>query len=641
MKIFISFFLLMVCFCMPGLSQNKLAILPEHPKAGDQITIIYNPEATGAAITDTATDVELIFTYSNFYELPSKIEMEKTGNKWKTSFILPRYGVYATFILQSGNVKDLPSPKQHYAICIYDSKGRRVKNSYLYESYSLTAQEGKSVGLAKKQANLLNEELRNYPDNYEAKLRLIVYQISQSDETEKLRSRKIAREIIAAKFNEKPGDMGHMNSTTMGYLIIGENSRLDSLREVVKKKYPKTEAGYELRIEDINSKFKGEDLEKALLTILKEENNKTKKYLKDAHALLFDYYASKGQTKAALTQLNKLGEDHSPYTPLTLKNQATTLYKNGIALDKAIYLAKRSLAMADTFPITLTRYFPETGYLPSFVSRTARSESIKKVTGNLQSLIALIKLKQGKQAEADVLLKKALVNSKDAETLANAGEFYQLDKSFEKAFIAYKTIAFDNPEDTLAFIKMKNNYVKWKKDDKGLDAEIKMIHAHWQEELKAILEKEMISKSAPEFLSNIIDLKGNPVSSELIRNKIVVVDFWATWCVPCMHEMPYLQLAYEKYSKDTNVIFMVINSGAKNELSDAQNWWGNKKFTFPVYFNTNKNIGEIFGFNLIPATYIIDAKNNIRFKTIGFEGPVIERKIPAAIELLREYQVKL
>ena len=621
---------------MPGFSQSKLAIVPEHPKAGDRITITYIPSAGGNSISDTSTSVEMVFTYSNFYELPSTIQMDKVDDKWQTSFVLPRYGVLATFYLRSGVQRDQPAAKKHYEIVVYDKNGNRVKNSYLYESYSLSAQEGKSEGLAKKQADLLNEELKFYPDNYEAKLRLLVYQISKADEAEKIVLRKKARDIIAAKFNEMPGDMGHMNRTTMGYLIIGENSRLDSLRNVVKEKYPNTEAGYELRIDDIKSGLKGLEMEKALLALLKEENNSNKEFLKEAHNELFAYYASKKQTEKALNHLQKLGKDKSPYAPETFKKQARILYDNGIALDKAIELARQSLAMADTFPITLTRYFPETGYLPAFVSRDARSKSIKEVTGNLQSLIALIKLKQGKTTEAKSLMESALNSSHDAETLANAGDYYQISGNFQNAFDAYRMIAFDNPDDTLAFGKMTNNYFKWKGNRVGLETEINKIKEHWQQEMSKELVKEIISVAAPEFLNNIVDLKGNPVSPMLIKNKIVVLDFWATWCIPCMHEMPYLQRAYEKYSRDTNVVFMVINSGAKNELSDAQGWWGNKKYSFPVYYNTDRSIGEKLGFNIIPATYIIDTKNNIRFKTIGFEGPVIERKIPAAIELLKK-----
>ena len=636
-KSFFGFFLVMV-FNTTGYGQNKLAISPEYPVPGDRITITYDPSATGATIADTVTGIQMAYTYSNFYELPWKMPLTKTGNLWQTSFVIPRYGVLATFYLQSGTQKDQPETGKHYAIKVYENNHQRVKSSYLYEGYSLSAQLGRSSDLAQKQTALFEEELKHYPDNYEAKLRLLVYQIARANETDKVTLRKKAEDIIAAKFHENPGNMGYMNRTTMGYLIIGENSRLDSLRKVVKKKYPETEGGYELRIDAIKGQSDSALMISELKALLKTENASNAVYLREAHDVLFKYYASQKQPGKALLHLQKLGNDQSPYKPESLKKQSETLYQNGIALDTALALAQQSLALADTFPISLIRYFPETGHLPAPVTREARQESIQNVTGNLKSLMALIKLKQGKKTEAAQLMATALNSAQDAETLANAGDYYHRAGSFQNAFNAYKMIAFDNPDDTTAFRKMKDNYVSWRKNDTGLDEEVGKLKDHWQQVMTEELEKEIISITAPEFLSNIVDLQGNPVPTDLFKNKIAILDFWATWCVPCMKEMPYLQRAYEQYKNDTNVVFMVINSGSKNELSDAQGWWGNKKFTFPVYYNTDKTIGEKLGFNIIPATYVIDTNNNIRFKTIGFEGPVIERKIPAAIELLKRQQ---
>ena len=375
-----------------------------------------------------------------------------------------------------------------------------------------------------------------------------------------------------------------------------------------------------------------------LLNLVKKENQQNRKYLISAHENLFKYYASKKQTEKALYHLQKIGRDSTPYQPLTLKNQAQVLFENGIALDKAFELAQRSLALADTFPIGIIRYFPETGFMPSYADRETRKKSTQKARGNLYSLMALIKQKQGEKTEAGKLMEKALAASQDEETLANAGNFYQENKDFENAFNSFKKIATDHPEDTGAIAKMKTNYVDWKGNENGLENELQQLKDHWMEEMKIELQKEIVKISLPAFLNNIVDLKGNPVPANMLKNKIVVLDFWATWCVPCMHEMPYLQKAYENYKSDSNVVFMVINSGAKNELSDAQGWWGNKKFSFPVYYNTDREIGDKLGFNLIPATFIIDSNNNIRFKTVGFEGPVIERKIPAAIELLKKEQ---
>jgi thiol-disulfide isomerase/thioredoxin len=618
-----------------GYGQKKLVITPDFPQAGQKITIQYNPGAPGATISDTVSHIEMIFTYSNFYEMPWKWPLSKVNGQWQTSFTLPRYGVRATFYLQSGDQKDQPAGNKHYEIVVYKKNGKKVKNSYLYEGYSLSAQSGKSAGIAERQAALYEEELKNYPDNYEAKLRLLAYKIAKADGKDKASFRRKAEDIIAAKFREKPGNMGYMNLTTMGYIIIGENSRLDSIRKVVKEKYPTSEAGYELIIGDLKDDPDTSKMVNGLLALLKKENSQNAAYLKDAHEILFEYYAGKKQTAKALYHLEKTGKNTTPYQPETLKKQAEVLYKNGIALSKSMELAKSSLALADTFPIGIIRYFPETGFMPSYADRKTRQESTQKAKGNLYSLMALIAMKQGLNSEAAQLMKKSLGFSKDAETLSNAGNYYQQKSDFQQAFNTYYSIAAGHPEDTIALAKMKTNYISWKKNESGLDEQLQQLKNHWKEEMKSELQKQMIHILSPDFLSNIIDLKGSPVSPSFFKNKIVVLDFWATWCIPCMHEMPYLQKVYENYKNDSNVVFMVINSGAKNTLDDAKGWWGNKKFSFPVYYNTDKDIGDKLGFNLIPATFIIDANNYIRFKTVGFEGPVIERKIPAAIEILQ------
>ena len=267
--------------------------------------------------------------------------------------------------------------------------------------------------------------------------------------------------------------------------------------------------------------------------------------------------------------------------------------------------------------------------------RKTRKESTQKAKGNLYSLMALIAMKQGNHSEAAQLVKKALSFAKDPETLSNAGDYYHHQKDFEQAFKSYYTISAGHAEDSAALTKMKMNYIAWKHNDSGLNVHLQKLKNQWNEEMKIELQKQILHVQSPDFINNIVDLEGKNVSQNMLKNKIVIIDFWATWCIPCMHEMPYLQKVYEKYKNDSNVIFMVINSGAKNTLDDAKGWWGNKKFSFPVYYNTDHDIGDKLGFNLIPATYIIDQHNYIRFKTAGFEGPVIERKIAASIELLQ------
>ena len=612
--------------------QGRVEITPEYPKPGDSLVVVYKSNVTGK---NNPTIPILEITYGNFYELPYKMDMQPFGSDWRVSFKLPSYAVFATFVINDSEEKIKPSDKRHYEIAVFDKDKKRVEKGYLYQGYSLAPQEGKSPDLKKHQAAFYEKELKLYPDSYEAKLNLLSYKISLAKEKDKEALYKQANDIIAAKFYTDPGKMAYTNLTTMGYLMMGEKTRLDSLREVIKEKYPTSEAGYELRISDLTSLKDTGKAVKSLEELLKNENEQNKKYLTNAHEFLFNYYAAKGNSRQALHHLSFLNKGFTPYTPAKLKSQAEILYSHSVALDTALVLSQRALNYVDTFPISLIRYFPETGYLPANVSREKRKESIKTVTGQLNSLMALILNKQGKSQEAKELMQVAVKGTNDNETLKNVGIFYNANQQFDLAFDAYRKVSFNDAGDTTSYQLMEENYKQWKGTMAGIEPYVQEIQGHWMDEMNKQLEKDLISLPLPDVLSNYVDLKGNPLSPSLIKNKIVIMDFWATWCVPCMHAMPYMEEAYQKYKDDPNVVFMIVNSGSQNELSDAQNWWGNEKYSFPVYYNKDRTIGEKLGFNIIPATFIIDQKGDIRFKTIGFEGKGLARKLIAQIEMLK------
>lgn len=625
-------------FLLAGINSiaQKLKITPEFPQRGQTLTIQYNPKAEGATIPDTASGISLVFTYSNLYELPWKMKLNKVGEIWETSFVLPRYAAYATFYVQSANAKDQPAADKHYAIAVFDANKQRVQNGYLYEGYSLASQTGKTPELERNKAALYEEELKNYPDNYEAKIRLLAYKRSVAPASEKQQFRKQAHEIIEAKFMEHPGNMGNINKATMAYLILGENFRVDSLYNIVKQKYPLTEAGTDLLISDISDEPDTLIRVNKLLKILENENAGNVSFYKDAHKALMEYYAGKGDVQRVLFHLQKAGADTTPYKPQTLKKQAEIFLNAGILLDSALRFANEALAMADEFPAGLIRYFPEWGFLPAHVEPDVKTKNTEKTKGNMLSIIGLISLKQGDVAKGNRSIEQALKTSEDVETLSNASKFYDAINAHEKSFYALKKIMFQKPEDTLTMDKMKTVYSKWNKNSAGLQVHIKELKDFWRSEMLARLQKEIIKVKAPEFASSFVHLNNKPIDPELIKNKIIILDFWATWCGPCMKAMPYMQKAYETFKDDKGVLFMIVNSGSNNTLQDAQGWWGNKTFTFPVFYNNDKRLGDKLGFNVIPATYIIDTHEDVRFKTLGFEGPVMQRKIETAIEMLKE-----
>jgi len=617
-------------------AQSPLDIKPEFPERGQDVTITYHAGASGAKIPAGVNEVSLVFTYSTFYELPYKLPLKRDGDNWSATFKLQRYATFATFYVQSGSLTDKPATDQHYAIKVYN-KEKRVLNSYLHESYSLSAQMGRSPLIRDKQRELLLTELKNYPDNYEAKIRLITNSIAATkDAAEKKKLYNEAHQIIAKKFAKAPTTMGNLNQVTMGYLILGESSRVDSVHKVVLTKYPTSDAAM-----DFLSATMGKEKDSAKIALEYELALKTAKDKKgdgavSLHRDLFGYYASKKNVAKALYHARYFRDDKSPHRAETLKEIAETLTKYHLAPDTALKYATQAFELADQYPVGVIRYFPEFGYIPGYVADSIRYKKAQTVRSNLFATMAVNYLTKKDSLSAIKYIDKAWIISDDKQMLLDRGYVCEHTKKTQSAFNAYWQILLKEPTDSLALAAAERNYKAYNGSLDGYQAKLDQLTAILKKQMRAEVKKQVLNLAGPE-LTGITDLQGKPVSSEQLKGKIVVMDFWATWCIPCMEELPYLQKVYNAYKNNPKVMFMVINSGARNTLIDAQGWAKtHSNYTFPLYFNNDKDIGDKVGFTLIPTIAVLDASGKMQFRTVGFEGMILERKLNAEIDLLLE-----
>ncbi len=128
---------------------------------------------------------------------------------------------------------------------------------------------------------------------------------------------------------------------------------------------------------------------------------------------------------------------------------------------------------------------------------------------------------------------------------------------------------------------------------------------------KKIIEK-FGSANAPNF--TLKDLQGKETKLSDYKGKVVVLDFWATWCGPCVASFPKMQELVSKY-KDKDVAFLFVNTWEKGEeneiLERVTNFISEKKYSFNVVFDSQKEVYKDYKINGIPTRIVINKDGSI------------------------------
>ena len=130
---------------------------------------------------------------------------------------------------------------------------------------------------------------------------------------------------------------------------------------------------------------------------------------------------------------------------------------------------------------------------------------------------------------------------------------------------------------------------------------------------------------APEI--GLKDLNGKPVSLSALRGKVVLVDFWASWCAPCKKELPELNKLHAKYAKQGLV---VVGVNIDDNLKAAKRFMRKVPLDFPVVHDAKKAVAKRYEPPTMPSSYLVDKKGVIRHVQVGFkakDAAVLEREI--------------
>jgi DsbE subfamily thiol:disulfide oxidoreductase len=117
------------------------------------------------------------------------------------------------------------------------------------------------------------------------------------------------------------------------------------------------------------------------------------------------------------------------------------------------------------------------------------------------------------------------------------------------------------------------------------------------------LEAVKDSSPAPDF--SLPDQSGKKATLKDFRGQLVLLNFWATWCVPCREEMPAMERLYQQFkSKGFTIVAVDIKDSRKEALAFIKDL----KISYPVMFDPDGEVGLLYGAWGLPATYLIGPK---------------------------------
>ena len=120
-------------------------------------------------------------------------------------------------------------------------------------------------------------------------------------------------------------------------------------------------------------------------------------------------------------------------------------------------------------------------------------------------------------------------------------------------------------------------------------------------------------QQAPGF--TLKDMQGQNVSLVDLKGKVVVLNFWATWCPPCREEMPSMEMLYRKY-KDQGLVILAVNV-EKNGPQVVQSFLQRNPYSFPILLDETAEIQDLYRVFRFPETFIIDRQGIVVEKVTG------------------------
>lgn len=612
-KILTVLFLFSACIAV---AQKNFSFHPDKPKAGDVITITYEPAGD---IINTPHPVEgIVYNFGSEGQATEDVILKRSGKKY-TGTILTDSSQSFLFLGFSANKVFDNNFNEGYWIQLYED-GKLKKDSYanlglFYQYY------GSQVGVERNNEKALlafEKELELNPDARTRHLPsyLRLYGVVNKEEA----SARVQKEIEATLKNGLKNESDYEFAENL-YNLAKLPEQAKFIASLKKEKFP---GGKWLAFDELNKfRMEKDPVKKTAMFKELEKKSATDKNYESLKTILPNY---KSMIPAAYRGEKNWDGFKKSIAELGFENVEIAQLYNSAAWslqekDEELKFAEEIAAKA--YQLAKAEKNNPSGKKPEYLSASQWAVSRDNTFAMIADTYAMVLYKNGQFKKGFSIAKEAAIDINKRESAAQNNTYALLAEkvlSTKKYISQLEQFVKDGKSGPDIKMILERAYVKKNKSTAGFEDYLAALEKESYLKMVEELKKSMLNNASPSFA--LLDLDGNKISTNDLKGKVVVVDFWATWCGPCIASFPAMQKMVNKYKDSAEVKFVFINSweNGDDRNKKAADFIKTNKYNFDVLLDSDNAVIESFKVEGIPTKFVIDKNGIIRFKSVGYNS---------------------
>ncbi len=604
------------------ISQGFIQIKPDNPIAGDKIYIIYEPNLSTYKLTEA-----FYVRYVNRREKLLDLELTKKGNQYFTEIQTDTSDNLIVLNFKNDGLWDNNNNKGYLLHLKSDT-------SYKINSFSNAANYFDFYG--KYKFGMKNNDIaviENYEKEFslfpESKIKYLNQYLNVKFRNDSANAIKIIKKELYNLIDKQNKNISEYENIIELYTILKNNDSVNYYYNLRFKNIP-------IDIYNIN------DVRKYLINkyTTVEKENLLFKYLSDTLLL------SNERLKNDLVSLlqNTLYEDY-----LNSKNwygiyTILKYFKHEKGLD---YLYYKAAKKSNTFKSIYSDYFYKNaiyiskhildnpGEIPNIITESENKKYNLKDYGFYCIEYSKFLYDVKNYTEAFNYAKEATFFAENENNISYNSHFSKIAKEVveSKSYIKYlENFIKKNKEDSIIINLFKDEYYKLGSFKPNVKQYIDSLKYDSREEAFLSVSSNVINLKAPDIKISTLNRNINLI--EKYKNKVIIVDFWASWCKPCIESFPTMNNIIKKYKNDSSIVFLFINSFQNKDFSKMSTINLIKQYDFISFFDEGNKISNLYNVTELPVKFIINKNGYIKYIKTGYHG---SQELENELELIIKY----